>query len=224
MKDITSHIFNQICENSVLQVIGPLVAESAEIKMDRPTIFIDGAAKLENKPRSHWVIGDADGHLNKNDFDILLPTDKDQSDLCFFLDQLQSHSNKSHLLLFHGFSGGRYDHELFVLGDSLNFLENSNSMIFIAEKQLVLCREPIVFDYHGLFSVGSLNRNQVSIIGECQYPLDKFEIKPFSSHGLSNQSRGRVEIKAESPYWIYFDNFEKISKIHSDNFNLQEYR
>lgn len=223
MKDITSHIFNQICENSVLQIIGPLISKNTEISMELPTIFIDGAAKLNQKPNRHWVIGDADGHLIKDDFDILLPTEKDQSDLCFCLDQLQKHSNKSHLLIFHGFSGGRYDHDLFVLGDALNFLENSASMILMTERQFILSHQSLAFEYQGLFSVGSLNKNKVSISGKCQYPLQDSEIKPFSSHGLSNQSHGNVEIQAQSPFWIYFDKMDNITKIQNENFNLQEY-
>jgi thiamine pyrophosphokinase len=204
-------LFQDINKHPIIQILGPMDCDTRQLKNGLPTVFVDGGAKYRSNisPSASYTIGDADGHLDKADFDHVLPQNKDISDLGFILSSLEGQKT----IFMEGFTGGRLDHQLFVYGEVHQFIKSSGSQVIIDQnmywpgsnpglnKEENLFSEQITFE--GTFSVGCLEETLINISGDCDYPLENFSLSPLSSRGLSNVAKGEVIIKANKPFWIY---------------------
>lgn len=190
--------------------VGPMGPEVPPHLAQFPVIGIDGGAHhLENL--DIWV-GDADSYTEEKINARHLfrhPVDKDHSDLSLALSLFKHpHRYKFH---FWGLLGGRKDHELFNLGEALNFLENNSEsqIIFYGEDGKIyfhlLGEGHWRFDHLGTFSVGTLKNTVIKLLGECRYPIKKPTLLyPLSSLGLSNRGEGQMVLENEGPVFIYY--------------------
>jgi thiamine pyrophosphokinase len=189
--------------------VGPMGPEAPIQLSDLPTIAVDGGAHFIENP-SVWV-GDADSfpgevkasHIYKH------PIEKDFSDLALAFSLLQDQRHyKIHLW---GFVGGRKDHELFNLGESLNFLDSHQEcQVFVygtngkIEFQLIGAGQ-WKFTHAGIFSLGSLKKTTVRLTGDCKYQIKKpYVLSPLSSFGLSNFASGEITLENSGPVFIYY--------------------
>lgn len=174
-----------------------------------PMVGVDGGAKYADR-LDIWV-GDSDSH--EGDIKALHafhhPEDKDISDLGLAF-SLFSRPLPYHLHMW-GFLGGRKDHELFNLGEGLNFLaQHSSSQVSFYDSNHKLSFKLVskgqwTFELQGLFSIGCLRPVNVTLTGSCKYPIrEKREIPPLSSLGLSNFGKGSVVLDTDGPLFIYF--------------------
>lgn len=180
-------------------------------------LYIDGGAALKkhqslSRFSAHsLIIGDKDSCLDPElEFDFLLPTNKDESDLSFALKLLSPKVRKLTLL---GFSGGRFDHELSNLGvldDFINYANSSVESFFHREVTIdqfikLFSKGHHHFTHQGLFSVFTLKKQLLNISGNVAYPFSsKNPLLPFQSQGLSNVAYGDVIIQSEENFLVIF--------------------
>jgi thiamine pyrophosphokinase len=195
---------NALPTHTPWQIIGPLF-ESYSLNQDYPTVLIDGGVDKFNG-KHHFSIGDGDSLKSDHDFDVKLDPEKDFSDLKAFLNLIETAPKK---LLFHGFLGGRLDHECSNLGELWNFLLNQKCSIELYQnaklKVMMFHKGHHQIQFQGGFSLYSLEKCYFQIEGNVKYPLAESLILPFSSHTLSNKSFGDFSIKASTPFWIYLN-------------------
>ena len=189
--------------------LGPMGPEIPEALSIHPLICIDGGAHFSENA-DIWV-GDKDSFhgeiVSKHIFKFSVQ--KDKSDLCLAFDLLSDSSPKT--LHLWGFLGGRKDHEIFNLGEALNFLDKtpeSQVKFYDLNGKLAfhLISEGVWrFSHQGLFSVGCLRTVELKVTGKCDYPIHKrTPISPLSSYGLSNVAQGEIEIDTSGPVFIYY--------------------
>ena len=188
-------------------IVGPLGPELDSTLERFPVIAVDGGADFSKKI-DLWV-GDADsiqGSLPDVPR-IELATNKDRSDLAHALLQVPDSVVKLHLW---GFLGKRRDHEWFNLGEVVRWLTSRAqvSAYFYDHRGKVkvvsLTRGELTVT--GLFSLASLEINEVSLTGECDYLLQEpTEVGPLSSVGLSNRARGLIQVNAIRPILLFFE-------------------
>lgn len=189
--------------------VGPMGPEVPEQFSDLPRICVDGGAR-HTASMDIWI-GDADSWKEKvNAPDVFkLPIDKDQSDLAVAMELFQE--PRHYKFHFWGFLGGRKDHELFNLGESLNFLEQHQEcqILYYNEKghmTFFLAGAGIwKFNHQGTFSLGTLKKTDVKLTGQVKYPVAKTHpLYPLSSLGLSNMSEGEFQLENHGPVFLYF--------------------
>lgn len=198
-----------------ITVIGPHCQSSPSLKTHSPVVFIDGGAIFfslhhNNESHNYLFLGDGDSlpdhsPVSKESFDILLSAEKDQSDLEYFLNL--SMENVEELTL-HGFSGGDFDHELSNLGAFFSFLEKpiyQNRALtinvdqkFIFKKSSAGNNQQSRFDFHGGFSLFTLENQPILLNGNLRYQ-GEFSLARLSSRGLSNSALGIFQIKHSCP-------------------------
>jgi len=214
--------------SQIIYLIGPLatVAEvqrcidSYKIK-DKKTkapeliLFIDAAVQLRDQLNfscAHYSLGDADGEGDYCSlFDEVHPTHKDKSDLALALNFIEKKISPAAEVHAYGLWGGRFDHQLANMGELLD-LSQRHPQVKISwhgenkgETAFIVCGENH-FDHNGLFSVFTLQENEVSIKGQIEYPLSGHSLAPLSSLGLSNVASGAFSIQARNPYLVIFLN------------------
>lgn len=186
--------------------MGPMLPTSFETL---PSIGVDGGAHFAKK-LDIWV-GDADSYDKEIEAPTIFrhPVEKDLSDLALGLTLFP----EQRLYKFHfwGFLGGRRDHELFNLGEASKFLEEHQEcqILFYGEDGKIYFHMVgsghWKFSYDGLFSLGTLKKTLVRLIGDCHYPIQKFQkLEPLTSFGLSNKGRGEMIFETEGPVFLYF--------------------
>jgi thiamine pyrophosphokinase len=190
-------------------LLGPMGPEIPEGLSTHPLICVDGGAHF-SKNAEIWV-GDKDSFngeiYSKHVFRFSVQ--KDKSDLALTLDLFGDLLPR--ILHLWGFLGGRKDHEIFNLGEALNFLEKTpESQIKFYDQNGKMAFHLISkgiwrLNHNGLFSIGCLRTVELKVTGKCEYPIHgRIPILPFSSHGLSNVAQGDFEIDSSGPVFIYY--------------------
>ena len=194
---------------SEIVLVGPMGPALPERFWGHFVIAVDGGA--DHAARVDLWVGDADsiaGSLPESKR-IHLKPEKDQSDLAHALAEVPAGTAVLHLW---GFLGGRRDHEWLVVGEVVRFLNQYKSALaHVYDSKGIVTLQILTrgeFEHHGVFSVATLEPNQVMITGACRYSLkNRTPFAPLSSLGLSNQASGRVVIEAEKPVLVF---------LHSD--------
>lgn len=204
--------------SQLIFLIGPratIIEMQRCIDEDSPEliIFIDAAVQLRNELKfncAHYSLGDADGGGNYRELlDELHPAQKDESDLALALKFIEKDIHPQAEIHAFGLWGGRFDHQLANMGEFLRLSGHYPKIRIIwhgenkEEKAYIACGETD-FNHEGLFSVFTLQDNEISIEGEIEYPLAKQSLAALSSLGLSNVARGAFSIHALKPYLIIF--------------------
>lgn len=192
-----NRIKNYLNENaSVIHIVGPLT-QSFDSDPNEPTLFIDGGTKF--KKDYGFSLGDNDSF--QGELDYKLPKDKDFSDLQFALTLIPSQTETVYL---HGFLGGRKDHELINLGEVAHFLfERNESKVVFDDRITAYSQGFWEFELQNTFTLFSFHENTLSLTGECKYQLIKQSLKPFSSHGLSNEAEGKISLHNSAPLYFF---------------------
>lgn len=200
---------NNLRDNREWVLIGPMGPKLPAFLNKIPKIAVDGGANFSEE-YDLWI-GDGDSvkEMIPSDKSILLPKDKDQSDLACAFKLLDSKG--SYTLHLWGFHGGRRDHELFVLGECFRFLtDHQETMICIYGEDgkilyHLLGHGQWKFSYQGIFSVGTIYKTCLSLTGDCEYPIKKkSSLYPLSSLGLSNKASGVIRIDNDGPIFVYY--------------------
>lgn len=182
-----------------LNLIGPCSIDKSKIDYSLSTIIIDGGLEHKLTFKEQFSIGDGDS--TSEDLDLLLPKEKDQSDLAVALSKIEQRDTQINL---HGFLGGRRDHELIVLGEVYKHSSQMDSFAYFEKHYTILPRGIHELKINGLFSLLTLEENLITISGNAKYLLEKATpLLPLSSLGLSNQGTGEVEIKCSRPLIVY---------------------
>ena len=180
-----------------IHLVGPLTGGSRDYP--EPVIFVDGGGDYRIQ-KTGISVGDGDSAISE--MDVKLNYSKDYSDLAFVLNYLPRQLKK---IYFHGFLGGRRDHELMNLAEIHRFLQGKNSTrVSMEDNVLAFSAGDYEFEINGLFSVFLFADTTVEIAGDCEYPTNKGKkIIPLSSHGLSNIGKGMVNLKCNGPVFIF---------------------
>lgn len=189
--------------------VGPMGPELQEHFYEYPLICIDGGAHFAQK-MDIWV-GDADSYLQtiNSQHIFKLPVDKDHSDLAMALSLFSE--PRHYKFHFWGLLGGRRDHELFNLGESLSFLEKNGECQILFYNGAGNLTYHLVgkglwqFTHEGTFSIGTLKKTDVKLTGEVRYPIARSTtLSPLSSLGLSNVGSGPMTLETSGPVFLYF--------------------
>jgi thiamine pyrophosphokinase len=172
------------------------------------TILIDGGDKHLSVCDLNILIhiGDGDSSLKKPG--ILLNEEKDYSDFAAALLHIPSNANHIHA---HGLLGGRDDHQLGTLLESVQFLSDKENIEFTfydksnSQKIKVISRGCYEIKYKGIFSTFTFTHQLISIEGDIKYSVNNIALKPLSTHGLSNQSKGSFKITTQESLVIFFN-------------------
>lgn len=180
-----------------VHLVGPLTGGSREYP--EPVVFVDGGGdyRIQKKGIS---VGDGDSAISK--MDVKLNYSKDYSDLAFVLNYLPRTLKK---IYFHGFLGGRRDHELMNFAEIHRFLKGKNSTRAVMEDQvLAFSAGDYEVEIAGLFSLFLFEDTDLEVSGDCEYSTSGGKrIIPLSSHGLSNTGSGLVNLKCNGPVFIF---------------------
>ena len=177
--------------------------------------YIDGGVEhkikiektLKLSPQS-LVIGDNDSSFGPMD---IMKENQNCSDLAFALNLLNESRLKVQTLHAFGFLGqsGRLDHLLINIGEFDRFLKKTKlktlTEVMLDDKVTLFKKGPFKKEINGTFSVVSLERQRISITGQCHYALKKSFLEPLSSRGLSNVGEGIVQLTCETTAFILQD-------------------
>jgi thiamine pyrophosphokinase len=189
--------------------LGPMGPKLPDQFFHLPVIGVDGGAHFHTK-LDIWV-GDADSYAQEVCAHHIYrhSTAKDQSDLSLALGLFtMARHYKFH---FWGLLGGRKDHELFNLGEALTFLNQHSEcqiMFYNNEGKIlfhVLGSGSWTFSHQGVFSLGTLHKTTLRLVGDCKFPILNYQLlHPLSSQGLSNEGKGEMVLENNGPVFIYY--------------------
>lgn len=187
---------------SHVQIIGPMPIEKYFIDEQNPMIYVDGGIKFQkNFPsKNHFSLGDQDSTRKK--LDLVVSPYKDFSDLAMALELV---GKRCQLLFLDGFFPDlkkelRFDHLLANLGTCYEWSDRHSGFIQLNSKCFILPKGTHKIELSGHFSLFSLKKIQLKLVGKCQYQLKKkITLKPLSSHGLSNIGSGIIQIENTGP-------------------------
>lgn len=191
---------HQYIKDGRITLIGPFY--DGPVPTNEPVIFVDGGTKYR-KDRLGFALGDGDSFAGG--LDLQLEARKDFSDLSFALNHLPSEYRCIEL---NGFLGGRRDHEWLNLGEAHRFLKTRTqpTEIYFDSQVRAFSMGDWEFSFHGLFTVLCFEDTLVHLTGECEYTIDPSEIlKALSSHGLSNQGSGKIQLATNGPVFVLFN-------------------
>jgi thiamine pyrophosphokinase len=195
-------------------VVGPMGPALPDFLSVLPVLAVDGGAHW-TKLMNVWV-GDSDSYKKIPESSLVfhLPENKDASDFSYAL-KLFDRQKSYHIHLW-GFSGGRKDHELFVWGEILAWLEKHPECKFSLYDQSGRIEFHFMgsghwrFEHRGVFSLGSIRKIRVKLTGEVRYPIAAESWLPsLSSLGLSNEGMGEVILENEGTVFIHYPVEEK---------------
>lgn len=199
----------ELGDKSEWVVVGPMGPMLPEKYLTLPIMAVDGGA--------HWTtahqvwIGDSDSFRDKptSAHVFQLSESKDASDFSMALNLFDRHTSYTFHLW--GFSGGRKDHELFVWGEILSYLDqHPESKIILYDKNGRIETHFMgsghwKFHHQGLFSLGSIRKIRVKLTGKVKYPIEKESWLPtLSSWGLSNVGSGEIILENEGAVFIHY--------------------
>lgn len=185
-----------------LVIVGPLLKDFYISSERRPIVYVDGGVKARNPQADGPSIAVGDGDSSVSALDVVLPTEKDYSDLAFVLRHLPLGAR--HLEL-RGFLGGRRDHELANFGEVHEFLKRRGNFSTVAFDDSVIAFSAgrLQKEIHDSFSLMVLEPCSVTIRGKCKFAVEKpLLLSPLSSHGLSNVGNGLVEFEVTGPAFV----------------------
>jgi thiamine pyrophosphokinase len=196
---------NQLKSTKSALLVGPRPLERPIPQDKNALLIVDGGMNhWAQKPPSSVLIGDGDScqaGFDQTLFDLLLPTNKDRSDLAYALSLLPENLQNLELL---GFGGGRFDHQLVVLGELYSFLKTHlQCHLKLGHEILGLPKGTHHLELSGQFSVLALETLCLTLKGDVEYPTDQLTLSAFSSHGLSNVASGELRIESNQPLFIY---------------------
>lgn len=223
MRSLKQHLLNYLEEklqgHKRLLVLGPLDISKKRINKAileiRPTIIIlvDGGVKHKTKiPKSMskflLSVGDGDSSLDKMPLDLLLPKQKNYSDLAFVADAIIGSKRSCKKITLLGLSSTqsekRPDHFLFNLGVIEKLAQKLTIKIEMDDHFIALPAGKNTFKYNGNFSVIALRPTQLKINGKARYLLkDWTRLSALNSLGLSNYANGNVIIENKKVIILY---------------------
>lgn len=176
-----------------ITLVGPFASKKNFME---PVIFIDSGTQYKTDVGISLGDNDSfDGELN-----IKLNPHKNFSDLAYALKNIPSRFTIINLL---GFLGGRRDHELFNLGEVSLFLKQRDmTTVFFDTEIIAYSAGKWEFELNQTFSLFSFEENQVTLTGNCKYPLENQKITGYDSFTLSNEANGSIELKNSTPILI----------------------
>ncbi len=190
-------------------VVGPMGPELPAKYSSFPIIAVDGGANWTSKMDA-WV-GDSDSYTSAPASAVIfnLKQEKDESDFSCALKLFDRQVNYTFHLW--GFSGGRKDHELFVWGEILSFLDQHPESKFILYDKNDRIEGHFLgsghwrFIHKGSFSLISMRKIRVKLTGDVKYPIRKESWLPaLSSWGLSNEGSGEIVLENEGAAFLYY--------------------
>lgn len=109
-----------------------------------------------------------------------------------------------------GFLGGRRDHELINLGEIHKFLCTRTKPTECDLDWAVCGFSPGKWPLQikGIFSVLAFEATKITLTGDCAYQLrEPTALSLLSSHGLSNEGFGIIELRNDEPVFVYKNPF-----------------
>lgn len=199
----------ELSEKSEWVLVGPLGPILPDSLALHPVLAVDGGA-LHCKSSDVWVgDGDSGGSAERSTLSLKLAPEKDTSDFAAALEILRS--TQAATVHLWGFSGGRKDHEMFVWGEALAWLEDhpESRILFYGPdgkpEAHFLGQGHWRFHHQGVFSLGTLKKCRVKLWGNVAYPIKVLTwLLPLRSLGLSNEASGQIEIENDAPVFLYF--------------------
>lgn len=194
-------------KNPTIQIIGPCAFDQNLIK-ELNTIFVDGGLEhYDNQKlltKNKISVGDGDSNKSSQTIDIPFDTNKAFSDLSGAFHILSDDCIKLYAL---GFLGARKDHELSNLME-LNTLclQRRDFSVHLEDKIQILSPGRHSLIVKGSFSLFAFLPNRVNVTGLIKYPLHQEELRPLSSHGLSNIGSGLINFEIEGAPLLVFIN------------------
>lgn len=187
-----------------ITIVGPMM-QSLHTP-GQPTIYVDGGVVARgSRPEdtSFPTISVGDGDSSPRSLDVVLPQEKDFSDLAFVLRSLPLSVRHLELL---GFMGGRLDHQLANLGEVAQFLNRRTefSTASLGNEVTAFGHGPLQLKIEGPFSLLALEACEVTIHGACRYRLvHPTFLDPLSSHGISNFGEGLITFTTTRATFIF---------------------
>lgn len=195
-------LHQRLSDLDYLSIIGPLAGILPK-RLSDPSIFVDGGESLRPPEMANSLsIGDGDSSSPEK-MDLLLPEEKDVSDLGFVLSHLPPGIDHVELT---GFFGRRLDHQLANLGVVHDFLLNGPAIVSFDETRSgwgLPADKSVSLMIQGPFSLFSLQPGHVEMRGQIKYELGRETVlAPLSSRGLSNNGLGEFTISSSVPVFV----------------------
>lgn len=215
---LKKHCSEEFSELSRLIFIGPLeiidIPDQVDLKFGM--VFLDGGKEHQvclppsyrKAPSVSLGDGDSLHQLTEETLDFQFSPEKDTSDLGLAFQAVPEHISE---LIGLGLMGGDLSHQLANMGEIFNLLQKHPGPLKVELHGHKLRLIGINQDHYsmviqGRFSVFSLAEIDFQITGQCRYNCsESFVLKPLSSRGLSNIGFGKVNFKADRPYFIIID-------------------
>ncbi|MEK6553676.1 MAG: hypothetical protein AABZ31_00410 [Bdellovibrionota bacterium] len=200
-------MFNELFDKSktTITLLGPQdFPEILLAGVQAPVIYVDGGTRWKEKapPAAGRGVAIGDGDSSAFAMDMLLPKNKDYSDLSYVFKNIPPHIKEIYAF---GFLGDRRDHEIMNLGEAHHFLKNKDRCLVRFDHEIWAFSAgewEIYID--GVFSFANLEACDVKIEGLCDYQIkDDKKVQPLTSLGLSNTARGKVTFTCSMPFFIY---------------------
>ncbi len=207
--DSSMKLPKELGDKSEWVLVGPMGPVLPDLFSALPVLAVDGGANWTSRMNA-WV-GDSDSCKKAPATSVVfqLPAEKDASDFSFAL-KLFDRQKSYHFHLW-GFSGGRKDHELFVWGEILAYLEQHPETKFTLYDKNGRVEFHFMgsghwrFQHVGTFSLGSIRKIRVKLSGKVKYPMNVESWLPaLSSWGLSNEGSGEIILENEGSAFIHY--------------------
>ncbi len=208
LKNLTTKLSGK---TSVL-ILGPLPVQQERLqaicKKTKPEVvlYVDGGLIhkkkfLINKKIVHLSLGDGDSSLAP---ELLLPAEKDFSDLAFGLSGLTDKAlSKVALLGFSNETEKRPDHLIQNLGEVYKFVER-RKLALSMDQFLFFPAGKNEFFYRGTFSLFAFAKTAIRLTGKARYQIPEWKmLEPFSSLGLSNIGNGKIYLENKKTVMVY---------------------
>lgn len=199
----------ELGDKSEWVIVGPMGPALPDFFLRHPVMAVDGGAHFTS---AHQVwIGDSDSYRENPAVPHVfrLPEDKNASDFAYALNLFDRQVNYTFHLW--GFSGGRKDHELFVWGEIMAYLDQhpeSKCILYGKDGKVethFMGPGHWKFQQKGTFSLGALRKVRVRLTGEVKYPIQKESWLPIlSSWGLSNIGLGEVVLENDGAVFVHY--------------------
>jgi thiamine pyrophosphokinase len=182
-------------KEQIISIIGPL---ASKVKSNTNLILaVDGGAKFrpsKNRSKNYISLGDNDSYQGQ--LDILLPKNKDLSDLQFAFNFI---GKNAQFIFMKGFISNkkekRFDHLLSLFGTVFLHSKKYQSLIWIDDDLLMLPKGEHHINIHSGFGLITFEPTNISLTGKVKYAQKtKKKIMPLSSLAGSNLGSGLVKI------------------------------
>lgn len=193
----------QCASSDEIYLIGPMPINSPPPFIQSPCIFVDGGLNHQEFRVEGLSLSIGDRDSTTEQIDILLPSEKDDSDLAIALHTIKELPLKTiHLL---GFLGGREDHQLINYGELHHFLAEKTQVSAFFENHIIFYSKGHYHqNFHQTFSLLSFTHNKIKLQGAIKYERHEWsELKLLSSLCLSNIAYGKFELQTKAPLLLF---------------------